>query len=135
MTTNKERIEILKQGVGGLQDEVHKLGLEMNDCMQRLEESLKTLSDVVLSSKAYQSLHSVKQGHMHQYQLDETESSRWNIPPLRAKIEFPRFAGDDPTEWFNRVAQFFEFQRTPEDQKVTWRLSTWKVKRTNGGNG
>ncbi|KAH9780314.1 hypothetical protein KPL71_008031 [Citrus sinensis] len=91
----------------------------MNDRMQRLEESLKALSNAVLSSKASQSSHSVKQGHMHQYQQDVTESSRLNIPPLRAKIECPRFAGDDPTEWFNRVAQFFEFQRTPEDQKVS----------------
>ncbi|KAH9722902.1 hypothetical protein KPL70_006891 [Citrus sinensis] len=56
---------------------------------------------------------------MHQYQQDEIESSRWNIPPLRAKIEFPGFAGDDPTEWFNKVAQLFEFQRTPEDQKAS----------------
>ncbi|KAH9724161.1 hypothetical protein KPL70_007389 [Citrus sinensis] len=119
MTTNKERIEILEQGVGGLQDEVHNLGLGMNDRMQCLEESLKALSDAVLSSKASQSSHSVKQGHMHQYQQDVTESSRLNILPLRAKIECPRFAGDDPTEWFNRVAQFFEFQRTPEDQKVS----------------
>ncbi|KAL9441130.1 hypothetical protein AB3S75_019745 [Citrus x aurantiifolia] len=76
MATNKERIEILEQRVRGLQDEVHKLRLEMNDRMQHLEESLKTLSNVVLSSKAYQSSHSAKQGHMHQYQLDETESSR-----------------------------------------------------------
>ncbi|RVW31621.1 Transposon Tf2-11 polyprotein [Vitis vinifera] len=122
MTTNKERIEILEQGVGGLQDEVQRLGLGMNDRMQRLEESLKALSDVVLSSKADQpshSSHSVKQGHTPQYQHEETESSRLNIPPLRTKIEFPRFAGDDPTEWFNRVAQFFEFQRTLEDQKVS----------------
>ncbi|RVW50431.1 putative mediator of RNA polymerase II transcription subunit 36b [Vitis vinifera] len=122
MTTNKERIEILEQGVGGLQDEVQRLGLGMNDRMQRLEESLKALSDVVLSSKAAQpshSSHSVKQGHTPQYQHEETEISRLNIPPLRTKIEFPRFAGDDPTEWFNRVAQFFEFQRTPEDQKVS----------------
>ncbi|RVW76696.1 Transposon Tf2-8 polyprotein [Vitis vinifera] len=122
MTTNKERIKILEQGVGGLQDEVQRLGLGMNDRMQRLEESLKALSDVVLSSKAAQpshSSHSVKQGHTPQYQHEETESSRLNIPPLRTKIEFPRFAGDDPTEWFNRVAQFFEFQRTPEDQKVS----------------
>ena len=80
---------------------------------------MKALSDAVLSSKASQSSHSVKQGHMHQYQQDETESSHWNIPPLRAKIGFPRFTGDDPTEWFKRVAQLFEFQSTPEDQKVS----------------
>lgn len=117
MTTNKERIEMLEQGVRGLQDEVQRLGLGMNDIMQRLEESLKALSDVVLSSKAIQSLPSVKQRHTSHYQPDETDYCL-NIPTLRAKIEFPRFVGDDPTEWFNRVEQYFEFQRTPKDQKV-----------------
>jgi phage host-nuclease inhibitor protein Gam len=72
MTTNKERIEMLEQGVGGLQDEVQRLGLGMNDRMQRLEESLKALSDVVLSSKAIQSSPSVKQRHISHYQPDET---------------------------------------------------------------
>lgn len=36
-----------------------------------------------------------------------------------AKLEFPIYFGDDPTEWFDRVAQFFEFQGTPENQKVS----------------
>jgi hypothetical protein len=35
-----------------------------------------------------------------------------------ARLEFPRFSGDDPTEWFNCVNQFFKFQNTPEAQKV-----------------
>ena len=33
-------------------------------------------------------------------------------------MEFPKFVGNNPTEWFNRVGQFFEFQEAPEDQKV-----------------
>ena len=113
MTTNKEHIEMLEQWARGLQDEVQWLGLGLNDCIQRLEESLKALSDVVLSSKAIQSSPSVKQRHTSQYQPDKTESSCLNIPPLQAKIKFSWFAGDDPTEWFNKVAQYFEFQRTP----------------------
>lgn len=60
MTTNKERIEMLEQGVGDLQDEVQRLGLGMNNPMQRLEESLKALVNVVLSSKATKPLYLVK---------------------------------------------------------------------------
>lgn len=97
---------------------MQRLGLGMNDRMQRLEESLKALSDVVLSSKAIQSSPSVKQRHTSQYQHHKIKSSCLNITPLQAKIKFLRFAGDDPTERFNRVAQYFEFQRTPEDQMV-----------------
>lgn len=87
--------------------------------MQRLEESLKVLSDAVLSSRASQSSPSVERGQPNRDQQDDTDNTHLNILPLRTKIEFPRFAGDDPTEWFNRVAQFFEFQRTPENQKVS----------------
>ena len=35
-----------------------------------------------------------------------------------AKLEFPRYSGDDPTEWLNRVEQFFKYQGTPETQQV-----------------
>ena len=33
-------------------------------------------------------------------------------------MEFPRFFGDDPTEWLNHVDQFFKFQEIDADQKV-----------------
>lgn len=42
----------------------------------------------------------------------------WTYPLLRAKTKFSRLEGDDPMGWFNRVSQFFEFYRTPEDQNV-----------------
>ncbi|XP_019052082.1 PREDICTED: uncharacterized protein LOC109114217 [Nelumbo nucifera] len=86
--------------------------------MQRIGESLRALSDTVLSSKASTTSQLVERGQSHWHQQDETDNYYLNILPLRTKIEFPRFSGDDPTEWFNRVAQFFEFQRTPKEQKV-----------------
>ena len=36
-----------------------------------------------------------------------------------AKLESIIFTDDDPTEWFNRVDQFFEFQGTSETKKVS----------------
>jgi hypothetical protein len=35
-----------------------------------------------------------------------------------AKLKFPWFSDDEPTEWFNHVDQFFEFQGTTDAQKV-----------------
>ncbi|KAA8544346.1 hypothetical protein F0562_022386 [Nyssa sinensis] len=34
------------------------------------------------------------------------------------KMDFPKFSGDDLTEWINRAFQYFEFQETVEEQKV-----------------
>jgi len=36
-----------------------------------------------------------------------------------AKLEFLIYSRNDPTEWFNRVDQFFEYQGTAETQKVS----------------
>lgn len=37
------------------------------------------------------------------------------------KLEFPKYkySGEDPTEWFNWVDQFFGFQGTAETKKVS----------------
>jgi hypothetical protein len=32
---------------------------------------------------------------------------------------FPRFLGDEPIEWLDLVVQFFAYQQTTEEQKVT----------------
>ncbi|XP_077226272.1 uncharacterized protein LOC143859450 [Tasmannia lanceolata] len=34
------------------------------------------------------------------------------------KLDFPRFSGGDPTAWLFKVAQFFSFHQTPENQKL-----------------
>nr|GEW16408.1 hypothetical protein VITISV_041623 [Tanacetum cinerariifolium] len=36
-----------------------------------------------------------------------------------AKLEFTKFSGEDPTEWFMRVKQFFQYQGTMNNQKVS----------------
>ena len=36
-----------------------------------------------------------------------------------AKLESPKYSKDDPFEWFSWVAQFFKFQGTATDKKVS----------------
>lgn len=36
-----------------------------------------------------------------------------------AKLEFPRYASDDPTKWFSKVSQSFDYQGITEAQKAT----------------
>jgi hypothetical protein len=46
-------------------------------------------------------------------------SSHGSINSKLAKLEFPRYDGiEDPTSWVCRVEQYFEFQRTEEENKV-----------------
>jgi len=83
----------------------------MADRHRQLEETLNHLSDVLLANQEPTTYgNQYREGH---------DGGRQIVSSKTAKLEFPRFSGDDPTEWFNRVNQFFEFQNTAETQKVS----------------
>ncbi|KAG8642458.1 hypothetical protein MANES_12G088990v8 [Manihot esculenta] len=51
---------------------------------------------------------------------DESRDGGWSFYSAKlAKLEFPNYSGDDPTEWFARVDQFFDYQGTPDSEKVS----------------
>lgn len=35
------------------------------------------------------------------------------------KLEVPRFDGEDPMGWIFKISQFFDYQRTPEEERIT----------------
>ncbi|KAL6350705.1 hypothetical protein AAG906_028162 [Vitis piasezkii] len=121
MTTNKERIELLEEKLGGVQEGMQRMEVGITDKIQRLEETIAKLSEAFLSSRGSPSHNNYQQEGSHRTNRDTGE----NIRPFSskiAKLEFPRFSGDDPTEWLNRVDQFFEFQEIAADQKgsISW---------------
>jgi hypothetical protein len=91
----------------------------MVDRLHHLEETINRLTNVMLVNKE-PSNHSNQQHEGH-------EGGRMVVFSKTARLEFPRFSGDDPTEWFNRVNQFFKFQNTPEAQKVS--LASYHLER------
>ncbi|KAH9699246.1 hypothetical protein KPL71_024271 [Citrus sinensis] len=74
--------------------------LGVNDKLAHIEE---TLSNNIATSRPNRE---DKDGRRQQFQLRV------------AKLELPRYAGNDPTEWFNHIDQFYEYQGSTEDQKV-----------------
>ena len=48
----------------------------------------------------------------------EGESGRVNSLQRRNMLEFPRYVGDDPIEWLNRIAHYFEYYEVLEQEKV-----------------
>ncbi|KAH9801520.1 Integrase catalytic domain-containing protein [Citrus sinensis] len=103
MATNKERIERVEAEIRGLQDKMNQIELGLMDKLHHLEEVFSKLPDSISTSRGT---------------TKESERNRQQLPSHVAKLEFPRYAGDDPTEWFNRVLQFFDYQKTMDDQKV-----------------
>ncbi|KAK0588855.1 hypothetical protein LWI29_006264 [Acer saccharum] len=122
MASNKERIESLEAGLGGLREGMNQMELGVAK-LQQMEETINRLSEALFSNKEGSSNNSSsRDGYSRINKEDnreEPEGNRQIFSSKMAKLEFPKFSSDDPIEWFNRVDQFFEFQGTIETKKVS----------------
>jgi len=116
---NKEHIKHLEIALGEVQDGLHKMEIDMANRHRHLEETLDRLFDVLLANQE-------PTNHGNQYR-EGHDGGRQIVSSKTAKLEFPRFSGDDPTKWFNNVNQFFEFHNTSETQKVS--LASYHLER------
>ena len=134
MATNKERIENLEVGLGGLQANLSIMELGVNDKLHQLENAISKISEVLstrqdpTSSNVNERSGQSSYGRSH----ENIEGRRPMFSSKLAKLEFPKYSSDDPTEWFTRVDQFFEYQGTLETQKVSlasfhleWEANQW----------
>lgn len=103
MATNKERIEGLESQLSGIQDVVQRMELGMNNKLHQIENTINRLSDALLHSRESSNQHSSKRGDHSRISRTKHEGSHVVLSSKMAKFEFPRYSGDDPTEWFNRV--------------------------------
>ena len=111
MATNKERIENLEARLDGLQDGLQQMEIGINDKLHQLEETINRMSEAFFSNKEGSS-HNVNNHPSHSYKehtKEEAGGSRMIFSSKMAKLEFPRYAEDDPTEWFSKVSEFFEY--------------------------
>lgn len=124
MASNKERIENLEAAVetlndtmGKLQTTVSNLDKGLSSKLQQIEAAITRFSDIAVSNKE-----GVSSVGDHSQTRSNKEESREGGKPIfaskLAKIEFPKFSGDDPTEWMTKVDQFFDYQKTDPSEKV-----------------
>ena len=123
MATNKERIEQLEAGLGGLQDGMSRMELGLTDKLHQMEETIHRLSEALLSNKERSSSNTNDRNGRVRNNRDNSkgqmEGGQQMFLSKLAKLEFPRYSGNDPTERFNKVDQFFEYQGIPAAQKVS----------------
>ncbi|GFS39092.1 hypothetical protein Acr_00g0061130 [Actinidia rufa] len=120
MGTNKERLEQLEAGLGGVQDGLHRMELGMADRLRHLEETLNRLSDVFFPNQE-------APNHGNQYR-EGHNGGRLVVSSKMAKLEFPRFSGDDPTKWPTSGGNGFAGHYKRKDV-----LSRGQILKTNSG--
>jgi hypothetical protein len=79
--------------------------------MQRLKETVNRLFENFLSTNSSNNPNNGQKGFFRPH-LEENDINRQSFSLKMAKLEFPKYSGDDTTKWFNRITQFFEFQGT-----------------------
>ncbi|KAF2298452.1 hypothetical protein GH714_023621 [Hevea brasiliensis] len=119
MATNKERIENLEVGLGQLQDNLSKIERGLSEELQQIKAAITKFSELSLPSKDASSSASDRSIQNRTHQDGAREGGRPLYSAKLAKLEFPKYSGDDPTEWFTIVHQFFEYQGTPDSEKVS----------------
>jgi len=128
METNKERIESLEAGLGGLQNSFSHMEVGVTDKLHHIEDVFSKLSEILLANQTATTSNpsdlttSSPNGRSCSIREESREISEGGRPLFSSKLaslEFPRFSGDDLTKWFTRVDQFFEFQGNTTTQKVS----------------
>ncbi|RVW29332.1 hypothetical protein CK203_109103 [Vitis vinifera] len=108
-------------GLRGLQANLSIMELGVNDKLHQLENAISKISEVLSTRQDPTSSNINERSGQSSYgrSHENTERRRPMFSSKLAKLEFPKYSGDNPTEWFTHVDQFFEYQGTLETQKVS----------------
>lgn len=127
MTTNRNRLDRVETEIAELQEgmkrmEVGQVG--MSDKLHQIEGTLSKLAESMLTSKGTPSHNSMVPSNVTQpsgssHHSRGAEGNRQQLLTRPSKLECPKFAGEDPTEWHNRILQFFDYQATLKEDKVS----------------
>lgn len=103
MASKKEKIEALEVRLGGVQDQmsIMEIGLEK---LRHIEETINKLPEVLLTTKARSSRKNDRSDQFSSNEEDHRKCMEGGPHVFISKttnFEFPRYSGDDPTEWFN----------------------------------
>ncbi|CAA7045918.1 unnamed protein product [Microthlaspi erraticum] len=126
MGSNKERIEGLEANLGELQDELQKLGQGMIDKFQSMEAMMKKIAESMGNNKDGESSappSARRNVGSHHHDPNNRADTIHTNPVYQArsvKLVFPRFSGGDPTSWLSKVKQYFAYNDTPSDERVSY---------------
>ena len=98
MATNKERIERVEAELGDMQDSMKLMELGINDKLHHLEETHSKLVESISASKGMPSHSNHENAGLSWPCHEVSEGGHQQFLSRLAKLEFPCYSGDDPTE-------------------------------------
>ena len=121
-----------------LKDSMQKMTTEsqyLGSSMREIKEMLPKSCDK-LDSLSTPKLDEQKTSSHTREKSDQSTRFKTTIhdQPQPTKLDFPKYSGDDPTIWLDHAMQYFNYQRTSEDCKVTLVAFIWMGMWTNGGS-
>ncbi|KAA8538347.1 hypothetical protein F0562_027830 [Nyssa sinensis] len=116
-----QRVENLEQTMQSLSTGQQELLNRMADMFEKLSTRMDNLANNTAREhgESSQAPNQTVGGQQHSNNGNGIGSSSSYVPRL-VKLDFPRFnGGEDPTSWLCRAEQFFQFQETPEADRVS----------------
>lgn len=105
MTTNRDRLDRVEADITHLQEGIKRMEegqLGMSDKLHQIEAALSKLAGSISASKGTLSFNNYESSGSSQHSRSE-EGNRPQFISRSTKLECPKFAGGDPTEWHNRI--------------------------------
>ena len=100
MSTNKERIENLEASFGDLQTKFDRMEVGVGDKLRQIEAAISRMSNILITRHETSLGSPNAQASQSSNGQDLLEGRRPMFTSKLAKLEFPRYSGDDPTKWF-----------------------------------
>ena len=136
MSTNKERIEILEAGLGGLQDGVQRMVLGMEDKFNQLEPTLTRMSEAFFSKKKEAPTTTLvsKKHILVLIEMTMTDTV-WLCLLKQPNSSFQDFHVATQHSGLLERTNYLSSKPRQRHKRSLWHPFTLKVKPTNGGDG
>ncbi|XP_038986462.1 uncharacterized protein LOC120111962 [Phoenix dactylifera] len=119
MGTHKERLERLEYDLQDVREGQMRVVAESADTRVQIRGLEERMQEVLAALNGLRTIHShAERGSSSRQPSSRNEGSSNTGGSRFIKMDFPRFAGDDPTEWLSRAMQYFEYQELADDQRV-----------------
>lgn len=108
----------MTEALAALREENTHLREEQERQKEMLATVLKQISNLASSYEALAVHHNSGEGSSNSKVSNNPLFDGNGIQARSLRLDFPKFDGTNPDEWILKAQQFFEYYKTPDDQRL-----------------